>query len=842
MRPSATFVHNLGFALAAALVAALAYLGMRSSEAVLANNDDVRRSLEVVAAVKSVRSSLLDVETGARGFVLMGREEYLDPFRAGMAQWHRDYRQLAGLLHGREPSRDAWLADLRATIEARVALSEQAIAARRSGGLDAALAHTGRGGKQAMDHIRSLLDELEREERRRLATGRAGVERLYSRTRRDLLLGGGVVGLLLLATFVAINLNLGTRRRLAERASAGEARMRAQRAFLRAVVDADENLIYVRRADGTFDLCNAAFAAVFGLQPDQLEGRPAGALAARAAQLFQGDEEVAHGQRPGGTVELALVDAAGAERWFQVAKRAMPASGAEPKVLTVAQDVSARRHVDKLKEEFVATVSHELRTPLTSIRGALGMLVAGLAGELGADARSLLEIAHNSTERLVRLINDLLDIEKLESGRLSLRMEPLSLRQVLEQAVAQNAAYAREFGVSIEARLPPADAWVRGDPDRLAQVLANLLSNAVKHSPTGGVVELRAQRAGGMLEIGVRDHGAGIPEDFRSRVFERFSQADGSDVRRRGGTGLGLAITRSLVEQHGGTIGFETPEGGGTRFHVRLPAIQHPLPAVAAPSVDAGPARRLVLVLDDDPESAAQLGTILQATGFHVATCGTTEGARALLATEPVSALAVSLALRREAPLAFIGALRGMPEYRHLPVLGVGVRPAGEDDAATLAGGAIGIGDWLSKPFDADRVVASVRACLDPRDGRPRVLHVEDDADLRALLAGLLEAEPLSLHGAGSLAEARAALAARHHELVVLDLMLPDGDGSELLPALAAARPPTRVIIFSARDKSLPESETILGSLVKSRHDGPQLADLIHSQLAHWPPPQGDAP
>ncbi len=837
MRPTATFAHNLGFVLAAALVAVLAWRGVQTADAVVANNEDVRRSLELVSAVKSVRSSLLDVETGARGFVLTGRDAYLDPYRSGRAQWEREYGQLARLLQGRQPSRDAWLRELHETIEARIALSAEAIMTRRESGLEAALARTGSGtGKQTMDHVRRLLDDLEAEERARLQAGRVAVERQYARTRRDVVLGSGVVALLLLGTFAAINLNLRTRRRLFERARAGEARMREQRVFLRNVVDADENLIYVRRADGGFELCNAAFAAVFGARPEHLEGQPSAPIVARAPALFAGDEDIAGGRLQGSQQEIGLIDAVGTERWFQVAKRPMEPAGGERRVLAVALDVSARRQVEKLKAEFVSTVSHELRTPLTSIRGALGMLIGGMAGDVDPAARPLLEIAHKSCERLVRLINDLLDIEKLESGRLQLQMQPLQLGAVVAQAAEQNAAYAREFGVSIATRVEDGEAWIRGDADRLAQVMANLVSNAAKHSPAGGVVEIDARRIDGSVEIGVRDRGNGIPEEFRAHVFERFSQADASDARQRGGTGLGLAITKTLVEQHGGRIGFETATGSGTRFHFRLPTT--PAPAAAHPVEDA-PTQPLVLIVDDDTDASAQLARILQARGYRTLACATTARARALLAREPVSAVTISLALRNEDPLGFVRNLRGVPEYRHLPVLAIGMRPP-DGDAGAVAGGAIGIGDWLCKPFDADRVVESVRACLDARDRRPQVLHVEDDEDLRALIGGLLEGERLALHGAGTLAEARAALSERHHDLVILDLILPDGDGADLLDELAAARPPTRVIIFSARDTPLPDSAVILRRLVKSHHDGPELAALIHEQLQYWPPPPGD--
>jgi DNA-binding response OmpR family regulator len=365
--------------------------------------------------------------------------------------------------------------------------------------------------------------------------------------------------------------------------------------------------------------------------------------------------------------------------------------------------------------------------------------------------------------------------------------------------------------------------------------MANLLSNAIKHSPSGGVVEVDVRAAGDDVAFAVRDHGAGVPEAFRSRIFERFAQADSSDARQRGGTGLGLAITRSLVEQHGGRIGFDDAPGGGARFWFRLPQAE---PAVAA---DATPAARanapVLLLVDDDPTSIRDLQDILRLTGYRLVRAASAPAAFELLATEPVRAVLVSLRLGASDPLAFVRELRAVPGYRHMPVLAIGTRATDGEDRT--AGAAIGIGDWLRKPFDADRVVAAVRACVEPGAGA-HVLHVEDDETLRAMVAELLAGEPVALHGAGSLAEARAALAARHHELVILDLMLPDGDGADLLAEIASARPPVRVIIFSARDSALPESTVIQRRLVKSQHGGAELAALVHEQLRTWPRPAED--
>ncbi|WP_299310579.1 HAMP domain-containing sensor histidine kinase, partial [uncultured Halomonas sp.] len=231
--------------------------------------------------------------------------------------------------------------------------------------------------------------------------------------------------------------------------------------------------------------------------------------------------------------------------------------------------------------EFVSTVSHELRTPLTAIRGALGMLAQGMAGPLPEDARSLVTVADKNGGRLSRLIDDILDMEKLEAGQLVMQPTRLSLAELVAQAIADNGAFAESFQVRFAWHGPlPADGQVMVDPDRFAQVMANLLSNAIKHSPAGGEVRVEvgsrthAGREG--LEVAVVDRGQGIPLAFQPRVFERFAQADGSDRRRTGGTGLGLAITRRLVVMMQGQIDFVSVPGEGTRFRVWLPRAPAP--------------------------------------------------------------------------------------------------------------------------------------------------------------------------------------------------------------------------------------------------------------------------
>jgi len=232
-----------------------------------------------------------------------------------------------------------------------------------------------------------------------------------------------------------------------------------------------------------------------------------------------------------------------------------------------------RKRLERLKDEFVSTVSHELRTPLTSIAGSLGLLMGNAAGSLSKSAERLLEIAHTNSVRLVRLVNDILDIEKLETGHVAFDVRKIQVRPLVEQTVEAIRGYAEGHGVKVRIEAAVAVDDIRADTDRLAQVLTNLLSNAIKFSASDGevVIAVEKETEVNAVRITVRDHGPGISADFKSRIFDRFAQADATNARRKGGTGLGLSIAKQIVDRLGGEIGFADAPGGGTIFHVELP-------------------------------------------------------------------------------------------------------------------------------------------------------------------------------------------------------------------------------------------------------------------------------
>lgn len=259
----------------------------------------------------------------------------------------------------------------------------------------------------------------------------------------------------------------------------------------------------------------------------------------------------------------------------EVSLQLIERQGEQRAFVSVVRDITERLKVDRMKNEFVSTVSHELRTPVTSIRGSLGLLSAGVVGKLPSKARQLVKIAEQNSERLIRLINDILDMEKMESGEMRFSFRNVALPGLLDSALAINQGYGEQFGVAFRLKQPIPDVEVRIDPDRIAQVLSNLLSNAAKFSSPGGIVYVEAIRDKSRMRIEVSDRGTGVPEEFHDKIFEKFSQADGSDRRRIGGTGLGLSIAKMIVEKHAGTIGFNTTVGEGTTFFFDLPVARH---------------------------------------------------------------------------------------------------------------------------------------------------------------------------------------------------------------------------------------------------------------------------
>lgn len=477
------------------------------------------------------------------------------------------------------------------------------------------------------------------------------------------------------------------------------------------------------------------------------------------------------------------------------------------------RDITKRKRHERMKDEFVATVSHELRTPMTSIAGSLGLLAGGAAGQLPDPAKRLLAIAHNNSQRLVRLINDILDIEKIESGKVVFALQPVELKALTEQAIEANKGFAESFGVTVRLDPASAEAIVRVDPDRMTQVIINLLSNAVKFSPRGQEVLVAVENKGTTTRATVRDHGPGVPEDYRDRIFEKFVQVDASDARQKGGTGLGLSIVKQIMLRLGGEVGLEPAPSGGSIFYVELPCWDH-IELLETERLDrAGNAH--ILLCEDDPDAAAVLAGRLRSAGFSTDVACTAEDAVKGTALRSYAAILVDLQLPDSDGISLIKNLRAQPRCHNTPIIVVSADPKrGRDDKRSST---LNVLDWLEKPVDIERLLHVLNRPI-VRDNyvRPRILHLDDDRDVLRLVGQALgsTAEVVSVE---SIDEARHVLDTHHFDLAVLDVGLAAGFGLDLLPDLCGADGrPIPVVVFSAQNS--PEvAARVLAVLTKSR-------------------------
>jgi PAS domain S-box-containing protein len=335
----------------------------------------------------------------------------------------------------------------------------------------------------------------------------------------------------------------------------------------------------------------------------------------------------------------------------------MVADGQSTGAVVTLEDISARRAVDRLKDEFVSVVSHELRTPLTSIRGSLGLVTSGRFGELPAPAARLVDIAVNNTDRLVRLVNDILDLERIESGKVEVDLRPQPLLPLLHAAADALAGAALAAEVPLEVGGDDVEAAV--DADLVVQALTNLVGNAMKFSNAGSPVTLSTERAGGEVLIRVRDRGRGIPADRLGRIFERFEQVDASDAREKGGTGLGLAITRSIAERLGGRVRVESEPGVGSTFTMVLPAV------AAAP----GSAATRVVLVEDDSDLTEVLTSGLRGAGLDVYTARTEDQAVELVQRLRPALLMLDVELAQGSGYGVAARLRRDPELALTPTV-----------------------------------------------------------------------------------------------------------------------------------------------------------------------------
>ncbi|WP_271083839.1 CHASE3 domain-containing protein [Brevundimonas sp. NIBR11] len=763
---------------------------------------EVDRSYETRSQIQRVFSLLQDAETGQRGYVITGDERFLEPYDHATKELDEQMRVLAELFAG-ETTHAADFAQLETLADRKLASMEQTIDARQTGGSEAGMSVVAAGqGKAIMDDVRDVVARMTEVEAASLDDYARAAQNRTART--EIMVGALFVALLGAIGAAAV---LTWRYTVSRQAMLNDLVTTSTRQS--AIFDGAIDAIITLNPSGSIETANAAAERMFGYSATELDRRDVSLLVDIATD---GDGEflkrlgASQGALEGGLLRQMEARRKDGETFpVDVALGAMHLPTGTH-VVAVVRDISERRRIEQLKDEFVSTVSHELRTPLTSIAGSLGLLAGGAAGPLPEKAARLIQIAQANSQRLVRLINDILDIEKIESGKLRLEMAPLDLREIARRAVEGVRGYADELGVVLTLAEGEA-APVRGDADRLIQVVTNLLSNASKFSPRGGEVRVTVDPETRLARLSVVDQGPGIPDSFRSRIFSKFAQADGSDTRAKGGTGLGLAIAREIAERHGGRLWFESAEGEGATFYLDLPL------ASETDNSAAGDGPRL-LIVEDDADAAEILRTMLESDGFAADVASTGREGLSAARTGVYSALLVDLQLPDADGIGLIRALRAGVDTRDLPVVVVSA-----DTARGMARGrALEVVDWMEKPFDQVRLREAVAAIYEKMsDRKPSILHVDDDRDILEVTASAL-AGTAEITVAESLAAARTAIARSRPDLVILDLGLPDGSGLELLADLGDEHGRTvPVIVYSAQEMDSALANRVEAVLTKSR-------------------------
>jgi PAS domain S-box-containing protein len=584
---------------------------------------------------------------------------------------------------------------------------------------------------------------------------------------------------------------------------------------------------------GFITFANSAAARLLGADAASLSGKPVHELLHGAAPRNRQCSEECPLRRASDHLQAA----AGEDTIFRADGSSIPAEyvltpiadqGRFSGSVLSFRDISQRYALDRLKDEFISTVSHELRTPLTSIRGALGLLSSGILGDVNDKASNLLRIALTNSDRLVRLINDILDLERIQSGKEPLAFRSVQLAQIVRQAIDGMAPVADAAGVQLIHDTTQVE--IGADPDRLLQVLTNLLSNAIKFSPPSSSISVMLRPGTSGVTLSVIDQGRGIPADKLEAIFGRFQQVDASDSRQKGGSGLGLAICRTIVQQHSGRIWAERNPVRGSTFRVFLP--YQPPPVDLPQSIfDMETGHGTVLLADSNPASRPHIAALLSGHGYRVVETTTVEETLAA-AHDGVEAILLDTTLDGMNGWEILPLLRRLHPDARIPIVLLSVDK--RQDPSVLPNDAEG---WVANRLSDDALLSELGRVLCGPGENARILVVEDDMALARIIGEVFSRDLIEVKLAHSLQEALDACFSFQPHLLVLDIGLPDGDGFNVVDWLrkheSLARLP--LVVYSGRDLSPEDCRKLtLGPthfLTKARVQPQQLEALVLTML-----------
>jgi two-component system sensor histidine kinase EvgS len=535
---------------------------------------------------------------------------------------------------------------------------------------------------------------------------------------------------------------------------------------------------------------------------DSERGKPQHELEVAAAEGRSADEGW-RVRKDGSTfwanvVITALRDESGALRGFAKVTRDMTESKLAQEALVHAKDEAER--ANKFKDQFLSTMSHELRTPLNAVLGFSDLLADERYGSLNERQKRYVSNIHSGGQHLLKLISDILDLSKIEAGRMDLAIQDVPIESAFSEVLSSLRPLAEKKSQTLSQNAQ-AQLIVRADITRLRQMLVNLAGNAIKFTPEGGRIELEARQTNGQIRIEVRDTGPGIPPEEQKRIFQAFYRLRQSGEATEG-TGLGLAITQRLAELHGSKLGLDSQVGQGSCFYFSLPP-GVPTRQLRAPevkvSVSHGEAPK-VLVIEDDRDSAQVIQSYLTSSGYESLSCDQPQNAAKMVAEFRPDVITLDLLMKPSNGWEVLLQLKRDPRTANIPVIVVSIvdQPA---IATTL-----GADEYLVKPVDKASLLAAVRRCLASKRGAPSlrpILIVEDDTPTREIIAELLNAQGYAVTTAVDGAQARELVAAALPELVILDLIIPKVSGFDLLAEWRANLRTADLPVFVLTSKDL---------------------------------------
>ncbi len=546
---------------------------------------------------------------------------------------------------------------------------------------------------------------------------------------------------------------------------------------LTSIVNASQDAIIGENLDGTIISWSPGAERMYGYKASQM-------LGANIQLIIPGNkieefEEIANLIKNGESVndfETIRIKADGST--LEVSQAVSPVKnefGVIQGISVIARDITHRKEVEKRINEFYSTVSHELRTPLTSIRGALSLVADEIVEPNSDEAKEMIRIARNSSERLVSIINDILDLRKIEAGKLELHKEKVTAESIVKRSIELMDGMARTANVTLSSSID-SELTLSADSSRLLQVMTNLLSNAIKYSEANDLVNITVQENEyGFARFSITDEGPGIPVEYQNKLFEKFQQIDSSDTRPKEGTGLGLAISKAIISQHGGEIGMHSQPGLGSTFWFELPTLRN---EQKIENITSSSEQKLVMIVEDDENLIQFLKLRLHKEGYATKHATSKEHALQVLVKCKPDVLLLDLLLPDGNGLEIIEQIRQMNHLSDLPIIIMTGRNVEDLECSPPV-----VFDWFVKPFDQSSLIRSVeRATLDIPE--LKILVIEDDEDTRAVIVAQLKKLKAHCMEAANGIQALSIARSSQPDVIILDVGIPQMDGFKFVESL----------------------------------------------------------